>query len=152
ELLSSEMINRDQKIGLIERAIQPDSTPFLANFLKVLARHERLELFPLILNEAWLEHERRSGRQRVRVKTAVPLTDDELERIKGRLRTALAKEPILMPSVEENLIGGLVIQVGDTVYDGSLRTKLTNLRKRLKERYLNEIQSRRDRFSHSAGN
>jgi F-type H+-transporting ATPase subunit delta len=75
-----------------------------------------------------------------------------MDTIKSRLQSALAAEPIVIPSVDERLIGGLVIQVGDTVYDGSLRTRLKNLRQRLREGYLNEIQSRRDRFSHSEGN
>src|SRR5690606_15305019 len=67
QLLTSEMISRDDKLGLIERAIQPHATPFLSNFLKVLAQHDRLELLPLILAEAWLEQERRLGRKRVKV-------------------------------------------------------------------------------------
>lgn len=151
-LLRSEMISRDDKLSLIERAIQPNCTPFLANFLKVLARHDRLELFPLILEEAWLEQERRAGQRRVAVRTAVPLAEQQLEAIRQRLRSDLKVEPILIPEVDADLLGGLVVQVGDTVYDGSLQTKLKNLRHRLKEGYLNEIQRRRDRFSHSEGN
>jgi F-type H+-transporting ATPase subunit delta len=42
--------------------------------------------------------------------------------------------------------------VGDTVHDGSLRTRIQNLSHRLKEKYVHEIQSGRDRFSHSEGN
>ncbi|MCA9036130.1 MAG: F0F1 ATP synthase subunit delta, partial [Planctomycetaceae bacterium] len=48
--------------------------------------------------------------------------------------------------------GGLIIQVGDTVYDSSLRSRLQQLRGRLVEKALNEIQSGRDRFSHTEGN
>ena len=47
---------------------------------------------------------------------------------------------------------GLVIQVDDTVYDGSLRTRLKQLRGRLDNRSIHEIQSGRDRFSHPKGN
>ncbi|WP_437203553.1 ATP synthase F1 subunit delta [Planctomicrobium sp. SH664] len=152
QLLTSEMIGRDDKVGLIERAIQPSATPFLANFLKVLGRHERLDLLPLILSEAWQEHERRAGQKRVQIKSAVPLSEEQLASIKSRLHSVLGSEPILLPSVNEELIGGLVIQVGDTVYDGSLSTRLKNLRQRLREGYLNEIQSGRDRFSYPEGN
>ena len=151
-LLTSEMIGRDDKLALLDRTLAPYASPFLLNFLKVLAQHDRLEILPLVLKEAWLEQERRAGQRRVQIKSAVPLSEEQLDSIKNRLQTVLASEPILIPSVDEKLIGGLVIQVGDTVYDGSLQTRLKNLRQRLREGYLNEIQSGRNRFSHSEGN
>lgn len=151
-LLTGEIVGREQKLQLIERVIAGRASPLFANFLRVLARHERLNLLPLILSESWLEFERRSGRQRVRVRSAVPLSDDQLQRIKGRLAAALPYEPILIPEVDESLLGGIVIQVGDTVHDGSVRTRLRNLGHRLKEKYVHEIQSGRDRFSHPEGN
>lgn len=151
-LLLSEELTSEEKISLIEKTVQPVASPAFTNFLKVLAQHERLNLFPVILNLAWLEQERRQGRQRVLVKSAVPLSEEQLSSIKNRLQSALNSEPILIPEVDENLIGGLVIQVGDTVYDGSLKTRLSSLRQQLRKGYLHEIQSGRDRFSHSEGN
>lgn len=151
-LLTSEAVRSDDKIALLDKTLQGRASEFFLNFLKVLARHERLNLLTLILSETWAEHEHRVGQKRVQVKSAVPLSDDQLKSIKERLHAVLNSEPILIPSVDEQLIGGLVIQVGDTVYDGSLKTQLKNLRQRLREGYLNEIQSGRDRFSHSAGN
>ncbi|WP_437225393.1 ATP synthase F1 subunit delta [Planctomicrobium sp. SH661] len=151
-LLTSELANTEEKLGLIERTIQPVASPFFTNFLKVLAQHGRLNLFPLVLSLAWQEQERRNGQQRVTVKSAVPLSEQQLSSIKNRLQSALNSEPILIPSVDENLIGGLVIQVGDTVYDGSLKSRLGSLRERLRKGYLHEIQSGRDRFSYPEGN
>ena len=52
--------------------------------------------------------------------------------------------------VDPALIGGLVVQVGDDVYDASVRNRLAQLRQRLIEGKTHEIQSRRDQFSHSA--
>jgi F-type H+-transporting ATPase subunit delta len=152
ELLASELVSEEHKQTLLAKTVHGVASPFFANFLKVLARHQRLSLFPLILSEAWLEQERRANQKRVQVKSAVPLSAQQLDSIKQRLQAALGSEPILQPAVDEKLIGGLVIQVGDTIYDGSLRTRLKNLRQRLREGYLHEIQSGRDRFSHSEGN
>lgn len=151
-ILTSEMTSVEQKLGVIDRVVRPRASTLFANFLSVLAKHERLGLLPLILAEAWTESERRSGKRRVQVKSAIALSDDQLNRIKTGLQTAIAAEPILIPSIDEELLGGLVIQVGDTVYDGSLRTRLRVLQQRLRERYLNEIQSGRDRFSSPEGN
>jgi F-type H+-transporting ATPase subunit delta len=151
-MLTSEATSVDAKLQLIERVVAPRASQFFTNFLRVLARHERLELLPLILGDAWLAHEARAGRKRVKVKTAVPLSDDQLAAIKQRLAAAFPFEPILIPEVDPSLIGGLVVQIGDTVHDASLSTKIRNLRHRLKEKYVHEIQSGRDRFSHPEGN
>ncbi|MFO1094918.1 MAG: ATP synthase F1 subunit delta [Planctomycetaceae bacterium] len=151
-LLTSEITNREDKLQLIERVVASRGTPLFTNFLRVLGRHERLNLLPLILGEAWLEFEQRSGKRRVTVSSAAPLTSAQLERIKSRLAATLPYEPIVLPAVDPSLIGGLVIQVGDTVHDGSVRTRLKNLGNRLKEKYVHEIQSGRNRFSHSEGN
>jgi F-type H+-transporting ATPase subunit delta len=151
-LLTSEVTGREEKLQLIERIVAPRGTRLFTSFLRVLGRHDRLNLLPLILGEAWLEFERRSGKQRVTVRSAAPLTESQLERVKGRLAATLPYEPIMLPVVDASLIGGLVIQIGDTVHDGSVRTRLKNLGNRLKEKYVHEIQSGRNRFSHSEGN
>ena len=58
--------------------------------------------------------------------------------------------PVITLEVDPSLIGGLVVQVGDDVYDASVRTRLEQLRDRLIEGKTHEIQSRRDHFSHPA--
>ncbi|SFJ53455.1 ATP synthase F1 subunit delta [Planctomicrobium piriforme] len=151
-MLTTEMLTNDQKLGILQRTVQNFASPMFANFLKVLAEHDRLSLFSQILREAWIEYERRAGKKRIQVKSAVPLNDEQLSSIKNRIQSALNLEPVLIPVVDPELIGGLVIQVGDTVYDGSLKTRLKNLRQRLQKGYLYEIQSGRDRFSNSEGN
>lgn len=152
ELLFGAALGRDEKLQLIENVVTNRGTPLFVNFLKVLARHERLSLLPSVRKVVDQEVERRSGRRRVRVTSAVELTPSAAESIRERLRQALQGEPILETHVDSTLIGGLVIRVGDTVYDGSVKTQIKQLRARLRERCLNEIQRGRDRFSHPEGN
>jgi F-type H+-transporting ATPase subunit delta len=151
-VLTSEITSRDDKLGIIERAVAPRASEVLTNFLRVLARHDRLDLLPAILSEAWKEHERRDNKRRVTIKSAVELTPKQLKQIQSRLEAALPYTPVLQPVHDASMVGGLVVQVGDTVFDGSLRTRLKNLQDRLRERYLHEIQSGRDRFSSPEGN
>ena len=151
-LLSSAMLNRDDKQGLVERALKPRCSEFLGHFLTVLARHERLELLDTIYHEATQEQERRSGRQRVLVRSAVALSPAQLDSIQGQLKSAMTSDPIVIPQVEPALLGGLIIQVQDTIFDGSVATRLTNLKQRLRERYVHEIQGGRNRFSSPEGN
>ena len=151
-LLSSPMLNRDNKQGIVERTLKPRCSEFLGNFLVVLAKHDRLDLLATILHEATQEQERRSGRQRVLVRSAVALSPEQLESIRVQLKAAMSTDPIVVPRVEPALLGGLIIQVQDTIFDGSVATRLTNLTQRLRERYVHEIQGGRNRFSSPEGN
>ena len=152
QLLCGTSLGQDEKIQLIDRIVVPRATPQFANFLKVLARHDRLALLPMIRQLAEAEFERRSGKRRVSVTSAAEISGQTLDSIRSTLRSSLAIEPILETRIDSTLIGGLVIRVGDTVYDGSLKTQIKQLRARLRERCLNEIQRGRDRFSHPEGN
>jgi F-type H+-transporting ATPase subunit delta len=147
-LLISDSIGKKDKLELVDRAITSRCSEFFANFLKVLIRHGRMELIDEIREVVVRVREELAGQQRVGVRSAQPLTDKSRERVASQLKDKLGFDPILQESVDEGLIGGLIIQVGDTVYDSSLRTRLKTLAGRLTERTLNEIQSGRDRFSH----
>ena len=136
---------------MIDRAVAPSASPTLANFLRVLARHGRLDLLPLILGEAHVAREKQQGKRRVTVITAVPLTDAQAHDLRGRLDAAVSFTPVVIPEVDPAILGGLVIRVGDTVYDSSLQARLRQLRGRLKSQATHEIQSRRDRFRDSEG-
>lgn len=151
-LLFSGMIPKEEKIAIIERVIAPRASKTFTNFLWVLAEHGRKDLLREILAEALLEQEKRSGKERVTITSAKPLSAEELEKIRQELAKHVSFDPILIPKVDPKLIGGIVIRIGDTVYDSSLRSRLKGLRERLRERSLNEIQSGRDRFCHSEGN
>jgi len=147
QVLVADTISRDDRIALVDRAIAPHCSEFFANFLKVLIRHGRIELLEQIRGVVTTIRETEAGQQRVQIRSARPLSDASRRQITDQLKSKLGFDPILIESVEESLIGGLVIQVGDIVYDSSLRTRVRTLAGRLTERTLNEIQSGRDRFS-----
>lgn len=150
-LLTGGMLNRDDQLSLIDRTVKPHASQLLSNFLCVLARHERLNLVEQIAFIAQREHEKRTGHRRVQVTSSRNLDGATLDRIKSRLREVFKFEPILEPSVEPSLLGGLVVRVENSVYDGSLKSRLGQLAKRVHQRSLHEIQSGRDRFSHPEG-
>jgi F-type H+-transporting ATPase subunit delta len=65
------------------------------------------------------------------VRTAVPLTDDQQTRLAAALVNATGKQVNLKVVVDPSVIGGLVATVGDTVIDGSVRTRIDQLKSRL---------------------
>ncbi len=150
-LLTASTLTAAQRISLIDRIVASRSSELFTNFLRVLARHDRLDLLRSILRFSELEKERREGKRRVKITSAKDLSATVQKNIQKRLAGVLSFEPVLETHADPRLIGGMVIQIGDTVYDGSLRTRLNNLRDRLRKRSLHEIQSGRDRFSHPEG-
>ena len=150
-ILISGVANRDEQVQIIDRVIGPHGSEFFANFLKVLAKHERLDLLPAILEATQLEFEKRNGQQRVQVVSARPLDDAALGRVREKIASAFSFDPIVENVTDPKLLGGLVIRVNNKVYDGSLRSRLNQLAKRMQQGSLHEIQSGRDRFSHPEG-
>ena len=150
-MLDSGLSNRDEKLGFIDRVMAPHSSEFFANYLRVLAQHDRLDLLKEILATARLEFENETVSSEFRL--SVP----------GLLMRRLwhvSKNGLLQPLVLNQLlnlrrirvsIGGIVIRVGNSVYDGSLRSWLKQLAKTIHQGSLHEIQSGRDRFSHPEG-
>lgn len=150
-ILISGVANRDEQLQIIDRVIGPHGSEFFANFLKVLAKHERLGLLPAILEATQLEFEKRNGQQRVQVVSVTPLDDYALGRVREKIASAFSFDPIIENVTDPKLLGGLVIRVNNKVYDGSLRSRLNQLAKRMQQGSLHEIQSGRDRFSHPEG-
>lgn len=113
---------------LVELLLPPgDSDPNFRQFLAVLAGNRRLALLPEI---AGLYDQLRAEAEKVvkaTVTSAQPLAADELEKLRASLRKRFGREVELATAVDESLIGGAVIDTGDAVIDGSLRTKLARL-------------------------
>jgi F-type H+-transporting ATPase subunit delta len=65
------------------------------------------------------------------VRSAVPLTDDQQTRLAAALANATGKQVNLKVVVDPSVLGGLVATVGDTVIDGSVRTRIDQLKSRL---------------------
>jgi F-type H+-transporting ATPase subunit delta len=151
-LLDSGMVSRDQKAAVIEKVMTGRASETFASFLRVLARHDRLNLLRAIFARTQRLQEIRQGQRRVQITSATALSDSHQTTIRNRLKEVFQFEPILETRVDPSLLGGLLIQVGDTQYDSSLRTRMKDMRSRLRERSLHEIQSGRNRFSSPEGN
>jgi F-type H+-transporting ATPase subunit delta len=151
-ILSSGLVSADQKIELIDKAVGTKATPLLRNFLNVLARHGRLDILRSVRSEAKKIVDKLRGRFRVHVTTAAELDGQLQQQLSETLRGMLGGEPVLVVNTRPELIGGIVLRVGDTVYDGSVATRLARIRDQMIDRSVHEIQSGRDRFGSAEGN
>jgi F-type H+-transporting ATPase subunit delta len=145
-VLSSAVIVPGEKIALLDRVFAPQASRLFLNFLKVLARHERLGQLRTIRQIAHQMHDQLRGRVRVDVRTAIALDDSLQETLREALRGRVGGEPVLQCRTVPELLGGLVLQVGDTIFDASVATELERVRNQLMQRSVYEIQRRRDRL------
>jgi len=100
----------------------------LVDFLCVLVDKDRIEALTDIAGAYRDLADVAAGRKRVHATTAVPLGDDLRGRLEETLRATLNTECIVEATVDPELLGGLVLQVGDKMYDGSVRSQLRRVR------------------------
>jgi F-type H+-transporting ATPase subunit delta len=151
-VLSSPLVDQEAKVRMLEKALAGKANSIFMNFLKVVAARGRLDLLRLIHVASHLELDRLRGRVRVLVSTPTPLQGDAEDRIAAEVRRFTGQEPVLQKQLHEGLIGGIVLRIGDRVFDGSIATRLMRIREQMIERSVHEIQSRRDRFGFAEGN
>jgi F-type H+-transporting ATPase subunit delta len=101
--------------------------PAVSNFLALLIRNKRIKALPEITDSFRDIRDQALGIHRVSVKSARPLASKTVKSIEKRLSEVLGGKVALETGVEENLLGGIQIQVGSTVYDGSVSRALQTL-------------------------
>jgi F-type H+-transporting ATPase subunit delta len=149
QLLASPSISREEKVGILHRTLGSQASKELLRFLEVVCRRGRLDRLRTIHRQTHALYEQACGGVRVQVTTAVPLSAELARRVAAQFRELVGGPPILEQVVDPSLIGGIVVRVGDTVYDGSLAAQLEETRQRMIQRTAHEVQTRRDRFGYS---
>ena len=148
-VLASALIRAEEKLPIIERVFRGRVTPTFANFMKVVATKNRLNALRDIYREFLKHYDEYRGIIRVKLTTASPVSPQVQQSIQQTLRGMLDGEPVIDSQIDPALIGGLVLRVGDAVYDGSIARQLQQMREQMINRSIHEIQSGRNRFSTS---
>ncbi len=141
--LSSQSVDDDPRRESLEKLFRGRMNDSLLNLLQVLNNRGRLGLLRVIHRQAQLRMEARQQKQEVTVTSAKALTEKSRDLLRQQIKVRIGKEPILIEEVRPELIGGLVIQVGDLRIDGSLASKLQNVSRRLYQRGSREIHAGR---------
>ena len=99
----------------------------------LLISRQALAILPGIVAEYSALLDERQGRLRATATSAVALSDEQRASLGALLRQVLDKEVVLEVREDSELIGGIIVKVGDQVIDGSVRTRLQHLRRQLVE-------------------
>jgi F-type H+-transporting ATPase subunit delta len=151
-VFASVLVSPEEKSSLIDSVLKGKVSTTFLNFLKVVARHGRLDCLRPIHGAVHAMYDKLRNRIPVILTTATPLSAESAAHIAGSIRAKLGGEPVFQQETDPSLIGGAVLRIGDTVYDGSIANQLHILRQQMLDRSAHEIQSRRDRFRNPAGN
>ena len=118
-------------MGDILKKVKASATT--SNFLKLLVEKRRIEALEQIEKCYRRYMDDVLSKVRVDVKTAFPLSSELSARIKKQMEGLTGKNIEMVVDEDPSLLGGVVIGVGDTLYDGSVRAQLNSIRELIKE-------------------
>ncbi len=117
----------ERKITAIDEVLS-EAHPLVRNLVALIVSRGGVEAMRDVQEAYTHLLDERLGRQRVEVIAAVPLDQVELERITDLVGRMVGKEVVVSAQVDESILGGLIIQIGDQLLDGSASTALERLR------------------------
>ena len=129
-LLKHAGVSAEDKRSAVETVLG-GASPMVQNMVNLLVARGLVDAVPDACREYAELLDRQEGRQRVEVTTAVPLSPQEVDRITSFISGLIGREVVVTARVDEEILGGLVIQIGDRLLDGSARARLDGLRERL---------------------
>ncbi|MEM6777562.1 MAG: ATP synthase F1 subunit delta [Planctomycetota bacterium] len=142
----SPRIDANEKARVIDRVFG-DVDPTLLRFMKVMAGRGRLGYLSAVRDAAVKLSDDFAGRVVAEIRTAVSLTDALRGELSSQLAAQLGREVRLREVVDTSLIGGMVIRVGDTVFDSSIASRLDKIGQAAASGFAKQLIQSSDRFS-----
>ena len=129
-VFTSPVLSPDQKERVVSALLPDYVSELMMRFLKLLITKKRAALITEVLEAYRAQRDEQEGIVEVDVRTSHELDDDERTALIDALEALTDASVRLNMTLDSSLLGGLVIQVGDRVYDGSVHHKLEALRSR----------------------
>lgn len=129
--LTDEMIPAAKRQAIVEDLLGGTATSTTTQLVSMVVGSGRGRDLPAIIDKLVARASSAKNLEVAEVRTAVALTDDQQARLKAALANATGKQVNLKVIVDPSVLGGIVATVGDTVIDGSVRTRVEQLKSRL---------------------
>ena len=142
--LSSPVLERERRRDSLEKMLRGRSSDLLVDSLQVINQKGRLDILEQILAAYREAHRELLGQVEVKIATAVELTEEQRADFRERASRFTGKEAFLVEEVNPDLLGGLVVRIGDQKVDMSVRRDLELLSSRFAQRLSSELLSKSD--------
>lgn len=145
---ASPRIDAGEKCRVIDRLVG-DAHPTLIKFLKVLANRDRLGHVAAVRDAVVKLHDEMTGRLLAEVKTAVAMNEELRGQVTEQLAARFGKAVRLRELIDESLIGGMVVRIGDTVFDSSVASRLDKLGKASAAGFARQLIAKSEAFTNN---
>ena len=133
--LSTPRVPTEAKLAVVAQ-LTDGRDPMIGNLMGLLTSRQGAWLLGAVVDEYVALLNVRQGRVAAEVTTAVAISDAQQRRLRESLGASLQKEIVLETRVAPEILGGVLVRVGDQIIDGSVRSKLAALRQRLERESL----------------
>lgn len=140
EFLASPSISQLSKSDLLGKVFAGKVNALTEDTLGVLARRDRLEAIVALADCYRRMLDEKAGRIYGTLTTAVTLSETEFVNLKQRIGEMLGKEIVLKPATDPDIIGGMILKIGNKNIDGSLRRRLTLAASGLRNQKLTDVK------------
>ncbi len=131
EFINNPRIKAEGKKDALVELLGDKLSRVMLNHMHLIVDQERGRMLPSIAEEYY----RLAGESRAKITaeliTAVPVSDDTRQKLGDELGKATKKDVYLRARVDESILGGAIVRIGDKVLDGSVRNKLNQLKKQI---------------------
>ena len=145
-MLSSPRVAHSDKVVMLDKILAGKCSTIFLNFLKVVSQHGRLDCLRVIQASLKEQYSQDQGHLEVLVTTATRLDEPAVNTMRDKLNAAFDATVDLTLTVDSTLVGGTVIRIGDTVYDGSVANRLERIGTTVRENTIREIRLSAERF------
>jgi F-type H+-transporting ATPase subunit delta len=129
---SSPAVSREAKHGVVEKLVaRLGASKILRNFLFVIIDHRRTQAIPEMVNAFQEVIQQRQGLAQAHVLSATPLSEAQKAGLVQTLERLTGKKIQPEYALQSDLLGGAVVRIGDTIYDGSVKSRLDQMRHHL---------------------
>ena len=127
--LKSPVVKLSEKADVL-KAVFPSVSSESKSLFNILVTNKRVDILGQVATQFGILYDLANNKENAFVTTAIPMTSELEAKVMAKLKTLTTKEVTLSNSVDENILGGFILRVGDQQYDASVSNQLNTLKRK----------------------
>lgn len=134
DLINSPVYSRDDLANVVSAlSVKMKLSSMVSNTLGLMATKRRLQVIPMLIDVVRAKISDEKGEVTAEVTAAQKLSAEQIKELSETLKMSVGKDINIKATIDESLIGGLIVKVGSKMIDSSIKSKLSNLQNVMKE-------------------